>query len=661
MSILMSILYETPRPAAGRCLRAAVWGAALGAVTVLAAPSAPALGQAGPSTFDRTLPPDPMPPRLLNIPAWAESTLSNGARLIVSEKHDLPLVYLTINLLGGANQDEPADKTGLAGIAAAMLSEGTASMTGDQLSDAIELLGTSVNVRVSDESGNLTFLSTTENFPVVLEIVADMIEHPSFPADALERLRARTLVGLTQAKDRPAAIAANVFARVLYGEDHPYGRFMTERSVESITREDVVAFHEPYFRPGRAIITLVGDVDAATATSTVDAALSAWSAGGEPPSYDYPAVPALRPTTIYLVDKPGAAQSVFAIGHPGPARDTPDYFAIEVMNTILGGLFQSRLNHDIREVKGYSYGVGSGFGYGKGPGAFRAGGAIVTAKTDSALIAFMTHLRGVQGDVPFTDDEIAQGKAALIQRLPQLFATVNATATAISGLVLQDLPLDYYETLADHVNAVTMDDLVRVARQYIDLDHLEIIIVGDRSVIEAPLAATNIAPIVHLDIEGEPLAAETGAAPRSVRAQALADATLANLAFMAGCWKGDFANGGVLEETYTSPSANLMLGVSRYLRGDTAVQHEFARITADSTGIALLPFPGGRPSEHEFRLTTLEASSATFEAPEHDFPKRIRYTRGLDGSLTARIDAGTDDSRTQEWRMEPVTCHKARS
>jgi len=496
----------------------------LGMLTLLAAPLS-VLAQAGPSSFDRTTPPAPLPPPELNVPSWTEATLADGARLVVSEKHDLPLVSFRIDFIGGADQYEPAEETGLASITAAMMSEGTATLTGDELSDALDLLGTSVSVRVGGESGTISFLATTENFPKVLDLVADMIEHPSFPADALERLRARTLVGLTQAKDQPTAIARDVFARVLYGEDHPYGRFMTEKSVQAISRADVVSFHDTYFQPGRAVITVVGDVDPAAARATVERALSGWAGDGAPPSFDYPPVPEPTPTTIYLVDKPGAPQSVFAIGLPGPPRDTPDYYAVQVMNTILGGLFQSRLNHDIREVKGYSYGVGSDFAFGKGPGAFEAGGSIVTAKTDSALIAFMTHLRGVQGDVPFTDDEIAQGKAALVQVLPQIFASVNATSSAISGLYVDGLPRDYYQTMAARVNAVTPDDLVRVARKYIDLDHLDIVIVGDRAAIEKPLEATGIAPIVHLDLEGNPLT-EDGA-PGSAPDGAVYDAALA--------------------------------------------------------------------------------------------------------------------------------------
>ena len=475
------------------------------ALAVLSLAPAALAAQAGPSSFDRTKAPEPEAPRPLRVPEWSQMGLSNGAQLVVSEKHDLPLVSFTINFVGGANQYEPADKTGLAGLTASMMSEGTKTRTGDQLSDALDLLGTGIATRIGQEGGSVGFTSTTQNFPAVLAILADMLQNPSFPEEALERLRARTLVALTQAKDQPTSIASDVFDKVLYGSDHPYGRVMTEDNVKGFTREDVVKFHDAYFRPGHAIITVVGDVRGPAVRDAVQQALSGWTAGGSMPSFAYPPLPAPKPTTIYLVDKPGSPQSVFAIGLPGPARDTPDYYAIEVMNTILGGLFQSRLNHDIREVKGYSYGVGSRFSFGKGPGSFYAGGSIVAAKTDSALIAFMGHLGGVQGNVPFTDDEMAQARASMAQSLPQAFASVNATASAISALYLEDLPHDFYQTMQAKVDAVTTDDLVRVARKYIDLGHLDIIIVGDRATIEGPLKATGIAPVVVLDIEGNPV------------------------------------------------------------------------------------------------------------------------------------------------------------
>ena len=208
---------------------------------------------------------------------------------------------------------------------------------------------------------------------------------------------------------------------------------------------------------------------------------------------------------IYLIDKPKAAQSVFAFGTPGPARSTPDYYALTVMNHLLGGLFQSRLNHDIREVKGYSYGVNSNFAFGRGPGAFRAGGGIVSPKSDSALLGFMTHFRGVQGDIPFTDDEVKQGKESLIQSLPGRFESVNGIAGAIASIYTQDLPENYYKEFTDKINAVTKADLVRVAKTYIDIDHMNLVIVGDRAAIESSLIKAGVAPITLLDVDGKPV------------------------------------------------------------------------------------------------------------------------------------------------------------
>ena len=174
------------------------------------------------------------------------------------------------------------------------------------------------------------------------------------------------------------------------------------------------------------------------------------------------------------------------------------------MNVILGGQFQSRLNANIREDKGYSYGVNSNFAFGKGPGPFRAGGDIVTAKTDLALIEFMKELRGIQGSRPVTDEELTTAKDALIQRLPGTFGSVGGINGSLTTIWTQGLPEDYYQQYSAHISAITKDDVLRVAKQYIDLDHLAIVIVGDRATIEAPLRTTGIAPIVITDIEGNP-------------------------------------------------------------------------------------------------------------------------------------------------------------
>jgi len=461
-----------------------------------------ALPASAQQALDRSKVPPPGKAPELRVPTWTKTTLANGIDLFVSEKHDLPLVSFTLQWMGGADQFEPANRRGVASLAASMLSEGTTTRDGEALSNALQTLGTSVNAGVGGQNGSMGFVSTTARFAPTLDILADMLLNSTFPAPALERLRAQRLVALNSSKAQPGAIASRVFPKVLYGTEHPFGQLVTEETLKAITRDDVVAFHKTYFQPGRAAIVVVGDVTPATAKATVERALARWPAAGSKPTFAYPPLPARAPTTIYLVDKPGAAQSTFAIGLPGPPRTTPDYYALEVMNTLLGGMFQSRINANIREEKGLSYGVNSRFAFGKGPGPFRAGGDIISAKSDVALTEFMKEFRGIQGSRPVTDDELQMSKNALAQSLPAMFASVSSIGSAIGTLWQLGLPDDYYQQYQKAINAVTKADLVRVAKQHIDLDHLSIVIVGDRATIEGPLKATGIAPIVGLDIEG---------------------------------------------------------------------------------------------------------------------------------------------------------------
>ncbi|HEY2853046.1 MAG TPA: pitrilysin family protein [Gemmatimonadaceae bacterium] len=487
-------------------MRRVAAGAAMVAGAAVASPSSAQKAPAKTAAFDRTAIPSPGTAPALRVPTWSSMKLANGAQLIVSSRHNLPLVSVDINFVGGSDQYDPADKPGVGEFAGAMLSEGTKTKSGDDISNALQLLGTGVRIGIGGEAGSISFLATTDKVERVLQIVEDMLVNASFPTEAIERYRARRLVTLTQAKDRTAVIAGRVFAKTLYGTAHPYGRTVSEQSVQSITRDDITNLAKSYFTPGHAIITVVGDVEPAAVQAMMDRVLAPWNAGGSMPSFDYPTVTPPKATTVYLVDKPGAAQSSFLIGLPGPARSTPDYYALEVLNTMLGGMFQSRLNADIREQKAYSYGVSSDFSYGKGPGSFRTGGDIVTAKTDSALIEFMSQLRDIRGTRPVTDDELKMAEDNLVQSLPQNFSSVGAVNGSISDLYLEQLPQDYYQNYARNVRAVTKDDVTRVANKYIDVDHVAIVIVGDRKQIEQPLKATNIAPVVVLDLNGDPVA-----------------------------------------------------------------------------------------------------------------------------------------------------------
>ena len=470
------------------------------AATLAASTAAPLAQQ----QFDRKKVPAPGPTPVLRVPTWTTSKLANGAQLIVSERKGLPLVSMSITFIGGTRQFEAPAKVGVAAFTTAMLREGTKTRDGEALALALQLLGTNVGAGVGGESGSISFQSTTDKFAPTLDILADMLVNPTFPAAALERLRAQRLVQLAQANAQPGTIASRVYSRVLYGADHPFALTATETTVKAVTREDVVAFHSEYFKPGRAIVTVVGDVNAATVKGTLDKALAGWTTGGEKPAFKYPALPTGKATAIYLVDKPGAAQSVVSIGLPGPPRNTPDFMALEVMNFILGGHFQSRLNANIREEKGYSYGVNSGFSFGKGPGPFTAGGDVVSDKTDAALVEFMKELRGIHGGRAITDEEMTTARDSLVQGLPDRFSSISGIGSSILSLYVNDLPMDYYQNYPKAIAAVTKDDVLRVAKKYVDLDHLNIVIVGDRKSIEGPLKATGIAPIVILDAEGMP-------------------------------------------------------------------------------------------------------------------------------------------------------------
>lgn len=491
---------------ATRATRAlAVAGLLMPAAAFAQKKSAPQKTAPTPPTINRTAIPSAAATPELHVPTWTKLTLANGAQLVVSERHGLPLVSVNVSFVGGANQFEPADKTGLASFVGSMLLEGTTTRTGDQLSEAMQLLGGNINAGIAGESGSMGFFVMRDKFEPMLAIFEDVLVNPAFPQTALDRLRARTLINLQQSKDRTGAIASVVFPKLLYGKDQPYGRSTSEQSVKAITRDDLVAFHQTYFQPGRAVITVVGDIKADDAKRALDKALSPWKPGGTKPTFTYPAPPATKATTIYLVDKPGAAQSTFAIGEVGPPRNTPDYYSLRVLNAFFGELFQSRLNANIREQKGYSYGVNSRFAFGRGPGAFRAGGDIVTAKSDSALIEFMKELKGIRGARPITDEEMTAAKNSLIQSLPARFASVGSVSSSVSEIFVQDLPENYYQNFVTRINEVTKDDVLKAAQKYLDPDHMAIVIVGDRSKIERPLADTKIAPLVFLDINGDPV------------------------------------------------------------------------------------------------------------------------------------------------------------
>ena len=462
------------------------------------APLAPLAAQ-----VDRSTPPKLGPAPELKLPPVVTRTLPNGLKLMVVERHKLPIADFVLVVPTGATAN-PANQAGVAGLAADMLTEGTTTRTALQIADQIGFLGIALGAESGWDATTVSLTTPTAQLDSALALFADVSLHPTFPATEWKRIKEERLTSLLQIKDRGPSIANRVFPAVLYGQNNPYGRPAsgTEASVGAMTDADVRAFYTAHFLPNQATLIAVGDVTAADLERRIGALFGGWAKGNETMA-TVPTPQVAAPTTIYLVDKPGAAQSSFRIGSVGVARSTPDYFPLQVMNTALGGSFTSRLNQELREVKGYTYGAFSGFEMRRAAGPFTAQAEVVSAKSDSALIDFMSELRQIRDTIPAT--ELTKTKRYIELELPSAFETTGDIANRLTAVALYGLPLDYFNHYVANIESVTQGDVQRVAQKYIDPSHMAIVIVGDRKSIEAPIKATNVAPITHLDLNANPV------------------------------------------------------------------------------------------------------------------------------------------------------------
>jgi len=451
--------------------------------------------------IDRSAPPTLGAPPALKLPPVTVRQLSNGLKLMIVERHQLPMADFVLVIPAGAALNPPT-KAGLADLASEMLTEGTASRTSLQIDDQQAFLGVELQASSGWDATSVSLTTPTAQLDSALALMSDVVLHSTFPADEFDRRKQERLTDLIQLKDRGPAIADRAYIATVFGREHPYGRpaLGTEASVGNITVNDVKAFYAAHVIPAGATMIIVGDVNPDQIEKKVATLFGDWhgdtttaTTAAEPPR-------TTAPTTIYLIDKPGAAQSSFRIGSVGVARSTPDYFPLEVVNTALGGSFTSRLNQNLRETKGYTYGAGSRFDMRKTAGPFTARAEIVAAKTDSALIEFMKELRAIRDTIP--TGELSKTKNYIQLQLPGEFESNSDIAQKLTSVALYGLPLDYYNGYVAHVSAVTQSDAQRIAQQYIDPAHLVIVIVGDRKTIEPGLRALNIARIVIRDLEG---------------------------------------------------------------------------------------------------------------------------------------------------------------
>ncbi|HEY9283609.1 MAG TPA: pitrilysin family protein, partial [Pyrinomonadaceae bacterium] len=450
--------------------------------------------------------PDPA----LRLPPLQRRKLSNGLEVLIVEHHELPVVDLSLVVKSGAASD-PAERPGLASLTADLLDEGTKTRSALDISNQLADIGAQLSVNSDWDSTNASLTTLTRHLDRALEIYTDVLLNPGFPEADLKRLRDSRLTALRQQRDNAQAIASRVYSSVLYGGKHPYGRPLTgdERSVGVMSGADVRQFYETHYLPNNAALVVVGDVTPAQIVAKLEKAFGAWKRGPAPQVDLAADVPARERAAVYLVDRPGSAQSVINIGHVGVARSTPDYFPLLVMNTILGGQFTSRLNLNLREDKGYTYGARSGYSFRRGAGPFSASAGVQTAVTKESVAEFFKELRGIRGDVPVTERELELAKQAIVRGFPRSFETPGQIGNRLTDLVLYGLPDDYFNSYAARVRAVSLADVQRVAQKYLDPSRAAVLVVGDRKEVERGLRSLDLGDVILLDAEGRPAGGES--------------------------------------------------------------------------------------------------------------------------------------------------------
>jgi zinc protease len=447
---------------------------------------------------DRSKAPAVGPAPALHLPAIEKRTLSNGLPVWIMGVHKVPTAHLELVVRAGVASD-PAGKFGLASLTADMLDEGAGTRSALQVADAIDFLGADLSTGGSPDASLVDLHVPVARLADALSVMADVVARPAFPEDELKRLREERLASLLEAQDDPEQLISFAFPRLVYGVKHRYGTqtIGTAAAITALTPADLKAFHAAEYSPSNSALMVAGDVTAATVVPQLEKAFASWKASGEVKAPAIPQAPQLTGRRVFLIDKPGAAQSQIRIGWIGVPRSTPDYFALRVLNTILGGSFSSRLNNNLREVHGYAYGAGSSFDMRLGAGPFYASAGVQTDKTSEALKEFFNELTRIHEPFGAGELEKAKNYAALLQL--RNFETTRGAASQLAQAFIYALPPDYFQTFGDRIRAVTAADVKRAADKYIQPDKFAVVIVGDRKVIEPGVAALNLGPLTVID------------------------------------------------------------------------------------------------------------------------------------------------------------------
>ena len=447
--------------------------------------------------------PSPGAPRPYEFPAVHEHRLSNGMRILAADMPGRPLIAASLVLRNGA-VDEPADVGGATVLAARALSEGTERYDAIQLTEASERLGASLHAEAGWDALTASVDVPRDRLEAALELLAEMVLHPTFPEREVERLRDERLNDLLQARADPRRRADEAFVDTIYGSDAPYHRPAggTRETVEGLGRAQLRRAYERGLDPARATFIVGGELAGLDMPTTVERLFGEWQAlpavAGQGAIND---APASRERVVRVVHRPGAVQSEIRIGHRGVPRRIPDFHSVAVMSAILGGLFNSRLNMNLREEKGYTYGAGAGFDMRRGAGPFSARAAVNTEVTVPAVQEFLIELARMR-DEPVTEAELRAARDFLIGVFPLRFETAGAVVAALSGLVVHDLGVEELINYRSSIEGVTVANVAAAAGAHLLLDEAAIVLVGDADAFGDALEAADVGPIVVERDEG---------------------------------------------------------------------------------------------------------------------------------------------------------------
>ncbi len=463
--------------------------------------------QSADTGVDRSGIPEPGEPPLARFDAFERAELSNGLKVIFARRDTIPTIQMQLSLDAGYASDQ-FGKPGTAKLAMNMLDEGTKRRTALEINEELILLGASIGAGSNLDTSFVSLSTLTSTLDDSLELFADVVLNPSFPDKELERLRLQLLTGINREQQSPLAMAQRVLPQLLYGKDHAYGNPRTGsgtiESVKSITLEEIRQFHSTWFKANHATMIVVGDTTLAEILPKLEKAFGRWRAGSIP-TKNISEVAKSDHSSIYLVDRPGSEQSILFAAQLATPKANPDEIATEAMNDIIGGLSTSRINMNLREDKGWSYGAQTGFFSAKGQRIFFVYSSVQTDKTKESIEEIIKELNNFVGDLPATQPELDKSIANNTLSLSGRWETAGAVAGSISQIVQYGLPDNYFNEYAGKVSSLTLDEVNRIAAKIINPDTLTWVIVGDRAIIEPELNKLDLGEIQSIDADGNPM------------------------------------------------------------------------------------------------------------------------------------------------------------